>query len=232
MAAVLLAAAAECGHLSSWQLGKLAARRARAARQSEARARPTVEIAALRGAGADSIAGRRVHARGRYDQTCNVLLRGRSWQGEPGVEVVTPLVIEGEPVAVLVNRGWLPASDGATVRVADYPESGWVEVLGIVEPGQEFPDQGAPSTGQAGGPTYMRLDIRTAREKTPYPLVGFTLRQLPDPSWKGYPRRVDRLETGDGPHLSYGIQWILFCLLFLGGAFMVLFSPPRPRGST
>lgn len=229
LVALLLVAAVECGRLSAWQFGKLVARRAANTRLREARLAPLSEIAAMGKTNGDSLSGRRVHARGRYDLGRSLVLRARSWEGEPGVEVVTPLRLEGESAAVLVNRGWLPSSDGATVRVADFPESGLVEVRGLVEPGREFADRGVPSSGLAQGPTYTRLDLRSVRERTPYPLLGFSLRELPDSSWKGYPRRLELLDTGEGPHLSYGIQWIIFGLLCLGGALMILVAPPTRR---
>jgi len=67
------------------------------------------------------IGGRRVEVRGRFDQGRQVLLSNRTHDGAPGVEVVTPLVLEGGATAVLVDRGWLYAPDASTARPDDLP---------------------------------------------------------------------------------------------------------------
>src|SRR5256885_11133395 len=79
----------------------------------------------------DSLLHRRVSVRGVFDERRQVLLVGRSHDGEPGVHVVTPLVSERDSVAVLVDRGWLPAADAATARPQDVPAPGPREVVGL-----------------------------------------------------------------------------------------------------
>src|SRR6185503_12619800 len=75
---------------------------------------------------------RRVRAAGSYDPAGEVVLRGRADQGRPGVHLVTPLVVPGVSRALLVNRGWVPSPDAATVDPRAWAEPGARTVEGIL----------------------------------------------------------------------------------------------------
>ena len=85
-AALLLAGAALCVRLGLWQLARLEQRRDANRRVLAARNGPTLDITEGTAAAAQAV-GRRVRARGRFDPSRPVLLRNRSWQGSPGVEL-------------------------------------------------------------------------------------------------------------------------------------------------
>lgn len=55
---------------------------------------------------------RTITATGRFDAVHQVLLDARTRDGKAGYEILTPL--RGESFAVLVNRGWTPASPDRT----------------------------------------------------------------------------------------------------------------------
>jgi surfeit locus 1 family protein len=73
-------------------------------------------------------------ASGRYDDDHAIILRGRVYQGVPGVEVVSPLVLDNGKSAVLVNRGFVPTPDASTVEPDSLREPGTVRVEGIALP--------------------------------------------------------------------------------------------------
>jgi len=52
---------------------------------------------------------RPVSARGQYDLQHQLLLDNRTYQGQAGYHVLTPLQLPGRDEKVLVNRGWIPA---------------------------------------------------------------------------------------------------------------------------
>src|SRR5260370_11341124 len=100
-----------CVRLGVWQLDRLRHRRARNAALASARALPPLELRGM--LPLDSVRGRRVWARGIYDYTHERLAHGRSYEGIPGVDLVTPLQLaRGDGSAVLVDRGWAPSPDG------------------------------------------------------------------------------------------------------------------------
>lgn len=58
---------------------------------------------------------RPVNVKGHYDLEHQLLLDNRTWQGHPGYEVLTPLLLSTGGAAVLVNRGWVPASPDRSI---------------------------------------------------------------------------------------------------------------------
>jgi cytochrome oxidase assembly protein ShyY1 len=220
---LLVVAGLVCFKLSAWQFARLEQRRGRVDSIRRLREAPALDVKDLRAGAPRALVGRRVGATGRFDLPRSVVLRGRFWEGEPGVEVVTPLEIQGEPLAVLVNRGWLSATDGENAHVEAYPETGLVRLTGLLE----LPDRAAgggaplPMSKNPKWTTFSGLDLEALRGRLPYPLAPFVLRRLTDSTTPPYPSRVDEKLNRDGPHLSYALQWILFGIAFLAGAGML-----------
>jgi surfeit locus 1 family protein len=115
--------------LGLWQLDRHGQRTAANAFRSSRGALPPVRLT-VPGRGTatapppDSVAWRRVRVAGRFDREREMIIRSRSRDGAPGVELLTPLLIGRDSVAdeaILVLRGWLPAPDGIRPRLSD----GW-----------------------------------------------------------------------------------------------------------
>ncbi len=234
LAALLaLAVAATCVRLGFWQLDRLEGRRARNAAVSAAGALPTL---ALDSAGMAEVArspaayvNRRVRVRGAYDPAGEVVLRGRAREGQPGVHLATPLRVEGGGGAVLVNRGWAPSPDGATVDRAAFAEPGAREVVGLL---QEIPatgDRGQPAAAAGRDTTFRRLDLAAVRARAAYPVLPLYVQQLPDSAAprRRPPFRVPPPELGEGPHLGYAVQWFSFALIAVVGFVIVALRAQR-----
>src|SRR3989442_63919 len=103
---IAVALAAGCVRLGVWQLDRLQQRRTRNAQLRAARERPAVEARA--GLTADSAANRRVHAAGRYDYAHQRLWRAGTYEGVPGVALVTPLRL-ADGSAGFGERGGAPS---------------------------------------------------------------------------------------------------------------------------
>src|SRR2546428_1913669 len=132
VAVIVIAAAGACVRLGVWPLARLEHQRRLNAAMQQALALPPIAVTDPRRL-PDSLLHRRVSVRGVFDERRQVLLVGRSHDGEPGVHVVTPLVSERDSVAVLVDRGWLPAADAATARPQDVPAPGPPGGVGVTE---------------------------------------------------------------------------------------------------
>ena len=148
----------------------------------------------------------RVTVTGKYDGG-PVFVRGRTVDGEPGLEVLWALRPDAGGPAVVVDRGLVPPSDqgaGVLPTVHGAPDE-TVTVTGWVRRGEASRDRksppgqvasiNVPRRGRRAGPLGRRAGLRAAG-------VG----ALPDGSRRRAPgaRRPDR---SLGPHLAYAYQW-------------------------
>jgi surfeit locus 1 family protein len=201
---VALLVAAGCVRLGVWQLDRLHQRRERNALLLTARARPLLEVNGS--VPADAARDRRLHARGVYDYAQERLWRARSYQGVPGVDLVTPLRL-ADGAAVLVDRGWAPSPDAYHVDQPAYREGDSADVVGL---------------GFAAPRARGDVDPVALRDSVPYPLVPFVI-QLPPATAPTRPLppgliRWPMPEVSNGPHLSYAIQWFSFAVIIVVGS--------------
>jgi surfeit locus 1 family protein len=205
-AVLALAVAALFVGLGFWQIARLHERQARNAIIATRRALPPVELPMHR-LEVDALRDRRAHAQGVYDYAHERLWTGRTLEGAPGVALLTPLRLP-DGSAVFVDRGWVSSPDAAHVDATRYREADSVEVTGFVLP--------APRD---------RGDVNPAalRDSLPYPVAAVVL-QLDDTA-AAHPvglRRWRPPVLGNGPHLSYAIQWFAFALIAVVGTVVVL----------
>jgi surfeit locus 1 family protein len=204
-----LIVAAVCASLGVWQVHRLKERRAANAVALEARSAP---LLVLDGATPPmtTVTNRRVQALGHYDHGHDIVLRGKGYQGIPGVEIVSPLMLDGSSTAVLVNRGFVPAPDAVTAQPDSLREPGEVQVKGIALP---IASGGGSPLQRREQTSWARLDLEALRTRLPYPVLPFYIRQLPDSALPRFPRRLEPPLLDDGPHLSYAIQWFAFAAI-------------------
>ncbi len=226
----VLVVAGVCVRLGFWQLDRLEQRRERNAALEQAVERPPI---VLRGATLSQISrapeaflNRRVTVRGVYDVGQDIVLRGRSREGQPGVHLVTPLRLRDSDTAVLVNRGWAASPDAATVEPTLFAEPGPQQLVGLLQAlpaGVNAGGTPAASAGRSGQSTYARLDLPTLQARLPYPVAPFYIQQLEPsaPSDHG-PDRVPLPELDEGSHLSYAVQWFSFAAIALVGFAIVV----------
>jgi surfeit locus 1 family protein len=204
--------AAACVALGFWQLQRLADRRALNAEIRAARAASSTTVRTADDIGALS-AFRSVVVEGTYDVEGEVLLYGRSLDGEPGHFVVTPLTLD-DGSGVLVLRGWIPFSlDSAPVAEAapadrDVVVEGWL--IAPESRGRNRPDRDG---------IVRTLDIPGIGDRLPFDLAPFAIQlRIQDPPNTALPVPVPLPELSEGPHLSYAIQWFCFAAIAVAGA--------------
>jgi surfeit locus 1 family protein len=198
-----------CVRLGVWQLDRLAERRRGNAGLAARRAVAPVVVAAA-GALADSLAQRRVVVRGAPDYARERVWPGRTFDGTPGVAIITPVRL-ADGSAVLVDRGWVPSPDARSVDRAAAREGDTLEVVGL-----------ALHAPRARGDA----DPAALADSFPYPLGSLVVQWLPDAgawSTSALPvRRWPAARLDDGPHRSYAMQWFAFAAIAIGGAVAVL----------
>lgn len=217
--ALTIVFALACVRLGFWQLGRLEERRTWNSQLEQRLAAAPITVTALP---ADSAAGhyRRVTAHGRFEFDKQVALAIRSFQGSPGVHLLTPLRLDGG-AAVLVNRGWVYAPDAMTVDASKWREreGDTVTVTGYAETWA-----GRETVPVADGQRVVRaLDSSAVARLVGEPVLGYYVAQTSD-SARGSTRPVRLSEPvlSDGSHRSYAIQWFSFALVALiGGTLLV-----------
>jgi surfeit locus 1 family protein len=234
-----LVTAAVCVRLGFWQIARLHEKEALNARLRRALAAAPGDLAAADRAlvlGPETLRFGRWAARGRFDETRQFLLMGRARNGEPGVEVVTPLVPDSGPggagtggPAVLVNRGWIPSADAATAKPEQYPARGERAVTGLAEP-----------IARGGGNAYGRveidslevwsvsqLDADSVAARLPYLVRPYVLTALPESAGATdvLPVPATARFYDEFMHRSYAGQWFSFAAIALIG--MVVLAKKR-----
>jgi cytochrome oxidase assembly protein ShyY1 len=193
-------------NLGLWQLRRLDERQAFNARVEE-RGRvapsPLADVTAGHRPAAD-VEFLRATATGVFDGEHEVLVGYRTSQGLPGFHVITPFVLE-DGRAVLVNRGFVPLEFANRWPVAEAaPPAGQLTITGLVRRGGH-----AKVVPNSKPPRFRDVDIARIARFVPKPLVGVQL-ELQDPVPDGFPDPLPPLDLGEGPHLSYALQWFGF----------------------
>ncbi len=226
---VALALATLFVRLGLWQLSRRAERATvNAARESRG-SQATLDWTAVGSVPRDTSGAmwRTVRVAGRYDREHEIVLRGRSFEGRPGVEVLTPLMV-GD-AAILVLRGWLPAADGLRPDLAAGWPSEWgdatrVEVVGTLIP----PTPGRavnPLSLEYGGREHLVIvgpDLDIIAERLPYALLPYIVRLDRDNREAAVLEQPPDVEPNLGNHFSYAVQWFAFAAISIVGTGILL----------
>ncbi len=215
---VVLIVVVVCVRLGLWQLDRRDQRLERNTAVAERMAEEPMALAAIP-ADTVGITHRRVTVRGRYDHDRSFVLGARSHRGVPGVYVFTPMRLHDG--AILVNRGFVPSPDAATVEMEALSRPPEASVTGML---LAFPDVPITPATEPFQTRWFRLDGQSIRAQYPYDLATLYLLDTgPEgASNDGSTGSVDPLPLGPpeldaGSHLSYAVQWFSFATIFLVG---------------
>ena len=222
----VLAVAVTAIKLGRWQLRRLDQRRASNALLIAAGRKPPLELPNGFASGEAIDSGRRVVARGRFDPTGQILLRGHVQNDGPGIQVVTPFVFDSSSAVLWVLRGFISSPDAVTPPdTIPAPTPGPVTITGLA--------LGVPVTGDSGAPllhngvtTWKRLDRGTVRRFRRGSLDVYLL-LAGEANGPGQLAVAAAPELNDGPHLSYAIQWFGIALAVLTFGVVVLWRDGR-----
>ncbi|MGH7676535.1 MAG: SURF1 family protein, partial [Gemmatimonadales bacterium] len=172
---------------------------------------------------ADSARQRGVLARGVLDYAQERVWPGRSYQGAPGVHLITPLRLP-DGAGVLVDRGWVPSPDARHVDRAAFREPAEsVEVLGF---------------GEVAPRGRGDVDPRSLGDSLPYAVLPFVVQWAPpSPPAARFtarvaerpPLRIAPAALDDGPHLMYAVQWFSFAAIAVVGTGLLLMRRPGEK---
>ncbi len=208
--------------LGIWQLDRLAERRAANAQLMAALASSYIfvnddltDLAGQSPAGVSpDLANRDVFLEGEYDfDAQRILVLQNNDNGQPGVHLITPLVLDSG-AAVLVDRGWIPDAEreaGHLFTEATGPQtvSGYIALTETLR-------RRAANTEAVTTPSdeIFRVDVAALADELPYPLVPYYVKLSPteEPDTTLPLEVAKEIDFSEGPHLGYAIQWFIFSL--------------------
>lgn len=210
-----LAVAVFCA-LGTWQVRRLHWRRAWLVERNARIDLPPLPIAQVLARPQD-FPDRRAIARGRFDTTQTVLVERAPRGAELGDRVLTPLRLadaDGEAPALLVDRGWIPVSEGERFLHEPAPSAD-VEVTGLVLPlglGDARPGSVQPRRTE-----WIHFDPARSgpglQAQLPYPLAPLMLQRQEDGG--GWPAGGVTRPTSPVDHRAYAITWFALAALAL-----------------
>lgn len=206
--------------LGIWQLDRLVERRASNAALLAALTAEPLDLN-RDAVTAEIPEGRPVVAVGVFDLEAQLLLKVQSWQGQPGVHLITPLVLADGATAVLVDRGWIPDAQANAAGAAAFDVVGPVTVAGGAAKSQTI-TRGAAVAPAGPQFEWYRVDIDAIQRQMPYELLPIYVRQAPPPEGNlALPyRSAPEVDLSEGSHLSYALQWFIFSV-GLGVAYVI-----------
>lgn len=226
--ALVIAAAAVMVRLGIWQLERLDQRRSFNARVTEQQeAPPLVLDEDALGLDLYSMEYRRVIVTGQFLPEDEIVLRNQVWSIEGvnkiGMQLFTPLLIEGTDTAILIQRGWIPQETADQQHRTIYVESGVITVEGQLRRAETDFDLGfhpdpTLAANQARLDVWNNLDLDRLASQMDTDLLPVYIQQLPaatqsDPPFASLPT----LELTEGPHMGYALQWFAFAMVLLIG---------------
>jgi surfeit locus 1 family protein len=196
-------------NLGFWQLRRLDQRRdfnAKVESRSDLPPEPLDDV--LASGPPSEIEWRLVTVAGRYLDDEQFLVVNRSQGGRAGENAVAPLDL-GDGRTLIVNRGFVPLDVEPPP-----PPDGDVSITGRIRQSQER------RTGQLSDPSdgdlteAQRLDIPRLAPQLPGEVVPVYVDLLTSdpPEAAGLPEPVPQPPLGEGPHLSYAVQWFIFSI--------------------
>ncbi len=214
-AVFVIVLSAVCIVLGNWQFGKLDDRSLRNHQITDHFDRDPVPLDEVVPPGEDVSAGDEwtiVTVSGTYDREHEVTVKYLSRDSRPGVDVVTPLMLD-DGTAILVDRGFVQTERTSSKPDVPTAPTGTVEVTGWVRVDSKAGGEATSvhdgqiraisSTGYADHVDYeLRSGYLNLQEQSPV-TDGIEPEPIPDLS--------------SGPHFFYGLQWWFFAALALTG---------------
>jgi surfeit locus 1 family protein len=221
-----------CVRLGIWQLDRLEGRRAFNSQVTSMREMPRLDLNNEDPEAMTEMEWRAVSVTGEYDFANQVALRNRYNGDQYGYHLLTPLrfdtstAISAGEMAVLVDRGWIPADgNSAPDDWRQYDEPGAVTVTGQIRLGQGKPALGGvadalPADGNSLW-VWNNADVEKIALQMPYPIMNVYIQPDIDLDDDTPPITFQpEVELTEGSHFGYALQWFTYAtILFVGYPF-------------
>lgn len=189
--------------LGNWQSGRAETKRALQTRYDVAMQEAPIHVGDTL-LDRDSVLYRKLEVRGVFDAAHTILLDNRIHKGVAGYHILTPLIIDGGSLAILVNRGWVAVGRSREQIPLPPTPRGLVQLEGMaVDPHSRYLELMHTAVQ---GRVWQNLDFARYAATTRLKLQPVLLLQT-NPLADGLLRDWPRPDTGVSMHVSYAIQW-------------------------
>jgi surfeit locus 1 family protein len=189
--------------LGNWQSGRAETKRALQARYDVAMQEAPIHVGDTL-LDRDSVLYRKLEVRGVFDAAHTILLDNRIHKGVAGYHILTPLIIDGGSLAILVNRGWVAVGRSREQIPLPPTPRGLVQLEGMaIDPHSRYLELMHTAVQ---GRVWQNLDFSHYAATTRLKLQPVLLLQT-NPLADGLLRDWPRPDTGVSMHVSYAIQW-------------------------
>jgi surfeit locus 1 family protein len=184
----------------------------------------------------DALEFQEVTIEGQFDFDHEILLRNRSYNDQPGVHVITPLIQSDGSGAVLIDRGWVPHSLANVEQLKEFAVTGPITLNGIIRLSMPEPSLSflADPTRIPGDPPIFEwrvINIEQMQKQIPYEIQPIYIELTEPPTASQiYPVPDAEIDLSEGPHLSYAIQWFAFAGIAFTGTVLIWRKKSSPRG--
>ncbi|MBA55859.1 MAG: cytochrome oxidase biogenesis protein Surf1,facilitates heme A insertion [Pseudomonadales bacterium] len=147
-----------------------------------------------------------LHVTGHYLNDLSLLLDNRPYHGQPGYEVLTAFLTNGQ--VLLVNRGWIAQGPDRRVPPAIPQVKGEITLHGNAHtPNPDFFVLKEDDYSQVNWPFLIqKIDLEKSAQLFDYPVMPFVLRLEPDESSQ-FVREWHSHFMGPEKHYGYAVQW-------------------------
>ena len=164
----------------------------------------------------DEIRYKKIHVAGKYLPQYEIFLDNQFDGDRSGYYVITPLEIEGSKDIVLINRGWIEASENhAQIPKVNTPISPQVIEGTIWIPSQKFytleKKIDKNKTDKTWNKVWQNMDMAYFSEIVPMKTLPIVIRMSPSAEG-GFARNWVRPDDRVEKHLSYAYQWYGFAI--------------------
>ena len=229
LAVVVVAFAALCfSILAPWQLGKNSRTSERNHLIEQAVSIAPVPLASVAPAGSgfrSDTEWREVHITGTFLTDKQALVRLRSVDERPAIEVLTPFRVAGSDRVLVIDRGYVRPEQGQTPAVPA-PPAGQVTIDGRIRASEgTTPGRGAATVD--GALSMYTIDPTELSRATTTAMDPFYI-QI-SPNQPGALGEIPLPQLDSGPYLSYGLQWLAFGIMAPLGAGYFIYAEVRQR---
>ena len=229
--ALALVFAAVCVALSQWQVARLhETRSANELVNRNYHSTPVAVMSVLPTLTSYSPKQRwmQVELTGSYIADAQMLVRNRPLNGQPGFEVLNPLLLSDGNV-FLVDRGYVPI--GNTQDRPDHipsPPAGTVTVIARLQAGEPTLAGRSDTPGELA--TIHLPDVATLVGKPTY-TGAYGLMVSESPAADTRPTAKPQPQLDEGLHISYAIQWVIFGIMAFFGLWYAIRQEYRMRNA-
>ncbi len=152
---------------------------------------------------------------GHYDNDHAILLDNKIYQHRIGYEVLTPFLLHNGK-AVLINRGWIPASKTRAELPAIPAENGQKTVQGMIylPPGKPFTLGKLIENHEQWPLRVQAVQIPMLEKTLKQSLYGFLVLLSPQEN-QGFIRDWQPINMPAHKHLGYAAQWFTFAAVLI-----------------